>query len=132
MKITLCGSMKFAKEMLEIKRELEKLGHQVITPENMGKPVSRKTHGEDAFVKIKQRLIKLHYQKIKRSDAILVANFNNKTTNYIGGSTFIEMAFAHVLNKKIFLLNPIPKVSYEDEIIAMQPIILNGDLSKIK
>lgn len=132
MKITLCGSMKFAKEMLEIKAKLEDLGRKVITPENMQKPVSRKTHGESAFAKIKNGLIKLHYQKIKKSDAILVVNISNKIPNYIGGSTFIEMAFAHVLNKKIFLLNPIPKVSYEDEIIAMQPIIINGDLKNIK
>ncbi|MBM2820329.1 MAG: hypothetical protein HW405_89 [Candidatus Berkelbacteria bacterium] len=124
--------MKFAKEMLKIKDKLEDLGHRVITPENMHKPVSRGTHGENAFIKIKHGLIKLHYQKIKKSDAILAANFSNKIPNYIGGSAFIEMAFAHVLNKKIFLLNPIPQVSYEDEIIAMSPIIINGDLSKIK
>jgi predicted RNA-binding protein with PUA domain len=42
------------------------------------------------------------------------------------------MAFAYVLDKKIFLLNPIPKISYSDEIYAMKPIILNGDLTKIK
>lgn len=42
------------------------------------------------------------------------------------------MAFAHVLNKKIFLLNPIPQINYSDEIEAMNPIILNHDLSKIK
>lgn len=124
--------MKFAKEMLRIKTELEKLGHKVITPENMQNPVSIKTHGEGAFAKIKHDLIKLHYKKIKSSDAVLVANFSTKIRNYIGGSTFIEMAFAHVLDKKIYLLNPIPDVSYRDEILAMQPIIINGDLRKIK
>ena len=31
----------------------------------------------------------------------------------------------------IFLLNSIPEVPYKDEIIAMQPIILNGDFSMI-
>lgn len=31
----------------------------------------------------------------------------------------------------IFLLNEIPEVSYRDEIVAMGPNILNGDLSKI-
>lgn len=41
------------------------------------------------------------------------------------------MAFAHVLDKKIFLLNPIPEIPYKDEIVAMQPIILDGDLAKI-
>jgi hypothetical protein len=29
------------------------------------------------------------------------------------------------------LLNPIPEMGYEDEIVAMKPVILNGDLDKI-
>jgi len=44
---------------------------------------------------------------------------------------FLEIAFAYVLNKKIFLLNPIPELAYTDEIIAMQPIIINNDLELI-
>lgn len=132
MTITLCGTMKFAKKMLKVKAELEKLGHKVITPENMDNPITIKTHGEKAFTKIKHGLIRLHFRKIKRSDAVLVCNFDNKIPNNVGGSSFIEMAFAHVLNKKIFLLNPIPKVSYRNEIIAMQPIMIDNDLSKIK
>ncbi len=42
------------------------------------------------------------------------------------------MAFAHVLGKKIFLLNSIPKMSYSDEIEAMKPIIINNNLEIIK
>ena len=42
------------------------------------------------------------------------------------------MAFAHILSKKIFLLNPIPDMIYTDEIKAMQPIIVNNDLNRIK
>ncbi len=41
------------------------------------------------------------------------------------------MGFAHVLDRKIFLLNDIPDISYTDEIRAMKPIILNGDISLI-
>ncbi len=52
--------------------------------------------------------------------------------NYIGGNTFLEMGFAYVLAKKIFLWQDIPEMIYTDEIKAMQPIILNGDLNKIK
>jgi len=43
----------------------------------------------------------------------------------------IEMAFAYVLNKKIFLLNPAPRMSYSDEIEAMKPIIINEDLNQV-
>jgi len=34
------------------------------------------------------------------------------------------------LNKKIYLLNNIPDIFYKDEIVAMQPIIINEDISK--
>ena len=58
-------------------------------------------------------------------------NDKNKTKNYVGGNTLIEIGQAYVNNKKIFLLNPIPEVSYRAEIEAIDPIILNGDLSAI-
>jgi len=48
-----------------------------------------------------------------------------------GSMTLLEMGFAHILNKKIFLLNDIPEMIYTDEIEAMQPIVLNGDLTKL-
>ena len=44
----------------------------------------------------------------------------------------MEIGFAHVHGKKIFLLNDIPDVSYKDEIEAMYGVILRGDLSLIK
>ncbi len=44
----------------------------------------------------------------------------------------MEMGFAHVNGKKIFLLNPIPEdVPYTDEIKAMADVVINGDLIKI-
>ena len=44
----------------------------------------------------------------------------------------LEMGFAHVLGKKIFLLNGIPDMHYKDEIRAMQPVVLDGDLNGIR
>jgi hypothetical protein len=41
------------------------------------------------------------------------------------------MGFAHALGKKIFLLDGIPNVSYKEEILAMKPIVLNGNLERI-
>jgi predicted RNA-binding protein with PUA domain len=65
-------------------------------------------------------------------DAILILNLEkNNIKGYIGGNTFLEMGFAHVLNKKIFLLNEIPEMGYKDEIVAMKPVILEGDLNRI-
>ena len=42
------------------------------------------------------------------------------------------MGFANVLGKKIYLLNDVPDMIYTDEILAMQPKIINNDLTKIK
>jgi len=43
------------------------------------------------------------------------------------------MGFAHVLNKPIYLLNDLPDSDYLlEEIKAMEPTILYGDLNKIK
>jgi hypothetical protein len=44
----------------------------------------------------------------------------------------IELGFAYILKKKIYLLNPIPDIPYyKSEIEAVKPVILNGDLTKI-
>lgn len=67
------------------------------------------------------------------ADAVLVANYNKHgIENYIGGNTFLEMGFAHVLNQKLFMVNPIPEMPYyKSEIEAMKPVVINGDLTRI-
>ena len=42
------------------------------------------------------------------------------------------MGVAYYLEKPIYLLNPIPEMPYTSEIEAMEPIVLNSDLSKIR
>ena len=60
-------------------------------------------------------------------------NFNkNGIQNYISGNTLIEMGQAYVNNKKIYLLKPIPSMVYTQEIIAMQPIIIDNNLKLIE
>jgi len=89
-------------------------------------------HNESVKNKIKNDLIRDYYHKIKDGDAVLVINNDlNSIKNYIGGNSFLEMAFAHVFYKKVYTMNPIPKMIYTDELIAIQPIVLNGDLGKI-
>jgi len=133
MKIAICSSMAFAKEMLNAKKELEKLEHIVCIQEDVYSHASGGIKQEDKWRKIQIDPFKTYYKKIKKSDAVLVINMRkNSVNNYIGGNTLIEMAFAYVLDKKIYLLNPVPKLSYSDEIEAMKPVILYGDLTKIR
>jgi hypothetical protein len=140
MKITICGSIKFRKEMVEMKDKLNKMGHEgIICPvmEDLAfgrnPELMKKIEEDHAKVKRENGFIKWYYNAITNSDAILVLNYDkNGIKNYIGGNTLMEMGFAHVNDKKIFLLNPIPdEVSYIDEIRAMTDVVLNGDLSKI-
>jgi len=142
MKITICGSMKFARKMYEVYKFLSTKGHEVFLPEFVIEFIDGKLEWElgtlssedGAEKKKKNDLICKHYYKIQESDAILVINEEkNGIKNYIGANTLIEMAFAHVLNKKIYLLNGFPEFDYLlEEVKAMEPIILNGDLDKIK
>ena len=132
MKITICGSMSHLEKIREIEKSLLKLGHQVFMPVDLGidyLTISNKDYGQ---FKKEKNAIKEHFEKIKKSDAILVCNFDkNGIKNYIGGNSFLEIGFAYILGKRIFILNPIPKMLYEAEIIGMEPVILDGDLTKI-
>ena len=142
MKITICGSSAFRDVKLGYKKKLTELGHQAFMHPDYEafargekQDIMRQVlEGEHAQVKISQGYIMWYYNSILKSDAILVVNLDKKgIPNYIGGNTLMELGFAYVNNKKIFLLNPIPEeVSYTDEIKAVQPIILNGDLSKLE
>lgn len=143
MKITICSSLAFSKEIGEVAEKLKSLGHEVLLPETSEKILAglidvvevekEKQDGTASERTIKNNAIINHYNKIKESDAILALNYDkNGIKDYIGGSVFMEIAFAFVLSKKIFLLSDIPDVSYKDEIVAMQPIIINNDLSNIK
>jgi len=136
MKIVICGSMTASKEMVEVEKKLQKMGHAVVLPEFTHEYASMETtdrmHTESAKNKVEYDLIRGYFEEIKNCDAILVVNIDRKgIKGYIGGNSFLEMGFAYVLNKKIYLLNPLPEMIYTDEISAMDPIVLNGDLIKI-
>ncbi|KUK77731.1 MAG: hypothetical protein XD93_0129 [candidate division WS6 bacterium 34_10] len=134
MKIAIVASMKFPKQMVNTSKYLMQHGHTTILPVGVEKHIDNHAlkKEEDSNTKIKGDLIRGYYKKIEDSDALLVLNYDkNGLPNYIGGNTFIEMAFACVLNKPIYLLNPIPDISYTSEIEAMEPIILNGNLDMV-
>lgn len=132
MKIAICGSMTFAKEMLETERELKHLGHEVAVPLHANQYAEGEIKIENKWEKIEHDLIRNWFEVIKNSDAVLLLNYSkNGVDNYVGGNGLIEVAFAHVLHKKIFLLNPVPELSYKDELEAMSPVILSGDLTHL-
>ena len=98
--ITVCGSLRFIKEMLQIAEKLELEGNSVLLP------VYNPNKNKDAFNSDEILMLsKMHKEKIKLSDAVLVVNVDG----YIGNSTKDEMEFAKKLNKEIIYYTDLEK-----------------------
>lgn len=90
--ITVCGSLRFTKEIMEITEKMDLQGNcmlSIVYP--------TRTDKDDYTGEEKAVLSKMHKERIKISDAILVVNLDN----YIGSSTKSEIEFAKSLNKEI-------------------------------
>lgn len=94
--VTICGSMRFSKEMIKIATELETdKGYCVLQPVYSfdGKVLS------DSEL---QKVAKAHYKKIEISDAVFIVNVGG----YIGKSVAEEIRYAKSLNKEVLYLEP--------------------------
>lgn len=81
--ITVCGSYKFKKEMNEITEKMALKGNCMLTPIELTKP------NKEAYTKEEALMIdKMHKEKIKLSNAILVVNVGG----YIGNSTKVKLS----------------------------------------
>ena len=95
--ITLCGSLKFKKEMMEIAQSQALEGICVLTPTY---PVLENI---DITDKQLNYFKEEHLKRIELSDAILVVDINK----YIGESTNIEIEYAKKLGKEIIYYSKI-------------------------
>lgn len=90
--ITVCGSLKFKDEIMQITEKMALQGNcmlSIVYPTKKDK---------DAYTDEEKEILgKMHKERIKISDAILVVNIDN----YIGSSTISEIEFAKKLNKEI-------------------------------
>lgn len=142
--ITICNSAKLFKKVLELKKELEGLGLEVLIHESSvtlnGQEIPvekynemKKSEWNEDIQKTLAPRMRSHFEKIEKSDAIVVMNKDKDgKANYIGGNTLIEMGLAFYLRKPIFLTNPIPEyLPYAEEIKGVGPTILN-ELKEIK
>lgn len=133
MKITICGSMAFYNEMLNVQKELEKIGHQVKSPEIKVKDENTELSTGELSIDKRGELMKNHFNKVEWSDAILVLNYDkNNVLNNVGTNTLLEIGLAFYLGKKIFLLRDVPELACKEEILVMKPIVINENLSLIK
>jgi len=129
--------MQYTEKLLEVRDKLRELGHDAFVT-NLAAPFVGKSDEEKELIKIQQKIhsdaIREFWRMMQGADAVLALNLDKHgIDNYIGGNTLMELGFAHVLNQKIFLYNPIPEIPfYKTEIEAMKPVILKGDLTKVE
>lgn len=134
MKIIVTGNLKEAKN-LPLLKKLKEAGHRISLSKSLEerlKGSGRKEKAKFLREKTQLRAIKSYFKAIEKADGLLVINDKaGKIENYIDGKTFLEMGFAHVMSKKLFLLAPIGNINFKKEVLAMKPVIIKNDFKKI-
>mgnify|MGYP000484659614 FL=1 len=92
--ITICGSLKFQKEMMIVAEKLALKGNCVLTSVY---PILENLKMTDEQL---EKLKEAHFKRIELSDSIYVINKDN----YIGKSTKLEIEYAQKLGKEIMYL----------------------------
>lgn len=140
--LAICSSASFYSQVIAASYDIEKLGINVVLPKTAAK-MKAEGHANDEAITDwskapvgyhgKAILIREHFKEIEMSDAILVMNYEKHgKKNYIGPNVLMEMSTAFYLNKPIYILNGQPEDSpLIDEILGLEPIFLDGDLSKL-
>lgn len=135
MKIFIACSKHFYGRIPPIAEYLERKGHILSMPNSYDNPMMEEqmkklSHRE--HIEWKAMMLRKDKENIRPNDALFVLNYEkNGQPNYIGGATFLEMYTAWEMRKRLFLLNPIPDNLLRDEIVAFDPVILNGNLEGI-
>lgn len=142
MKIYVLGSTAFMHSMVKARDDLKNIGldgwlhkdYDLLVEGKLPTQQVQYDSGERAAIKRHRNYLRVHYKHILESDAVLIVNEpKNGIDNYIGGNVLIEMGQAYVNDKKIFFLHGMPTdLPYLDEILAMDPICLEGNVDKIK
>lgn len=97
--ITLCGSLKFQKEMMMVAKKMALEGNCILAP--VYPVLDNLERTEEQLIKLKEA----HFKRIELSDAILVVNVNN----YIGNSTNLEIEYAKKLGKEVLYYTDLVK-----------------------
>jgi hypothetical protein len=134
-KIFVVGSKRCYRRVGEVASELERLGHTVTLPNNFDDPAREdgvKASGAAAYTEWKAGMLRLQAEKVAANDAVVVVNADKDgVPNYLGGATFLEVFKAWELGKAIYFLNPLPDGMLRDELLAMSPVVIEGDLSLV-
>ena len=120
--VVLCGSMRFKDHIIKISERLKAFGFNPLLPEEC-------IRGEK-----KEIASRAHFDRISNPDngIVLIVNVTkNGIPNYIGPSTFAEIAMGFYYRKKVVLLNDIYH-PYDDELLGWNVVTLKGQLEKLR
>lgn len=142
MKIVVCTSASFYEQAVEVEKELQALGFDVVLPKtayimkkrNDFEVAKYKTWYEDesAYEK-KAELMRTHFEEIAAGDVVLVLNYEKHgVPHYIGGNVLMEMGVGFYLRKPLYIFNEVPDDSpFLEEIKGFLPIVLHGNFKGI-
>ncbi|MEX1111947.1 MAG: hypothetical protein WEC84_00640 [Candidatus Andersenbacteria bacterium] len=140
MKIMICGSMSFAKEMLELQKHLQNFGHAVEVPcdtdLHIENPDLIDQLEENREHVIENNILRKCFDLLAGSDAVIFLNLpKNGIEGYVGTSSLMELGLAYYLKKKIYLMYPCPdpkEYRWAHEVAVIRPEILNGDIEPLR
>ncbi len=96
--LSICGSMDFIDEMETIAAELTASGWTVFTPQRAEAGFCWEDLSAAERLQRKKVYIDVHLANIRRSTAVLIANYpKNGIDGYIGANTLMEAAMGHTL-----------------------------------
>ena len=133
MKVFISTSAVFYNKVAPVIFALESFGHTVIPPNGYESELDEnEIRDGNNHQEWKANMLRQDIELVEACDAILVLNYEkNGQINYVGASAFLEIFKAFELNKKRFILNPLPEGGFKDELAGMNPLVINGDLSLI-
>jgi hypothetical protein len=128
--IAICGSMSFVDEMETLATVLCDKAH-ILLPEREESRRDWRFESLERLLSLKRYYIDVHLEKIRASDAILIANYEKHgIAGYIGPNTLIEAAFAHALGKRVLLLYMPNEQPCRIEALSIASSILEGDVER--
>lgn len=95
--ITICGSLRFQKELVDETERLELAGNCILS-------VVYPSKAKDLYTESELEILnKMHHQRIDMRDAVYIVNVDG----YIGEATRSEMVYALAKGKEVLSLVPI-------------------------
>ncbi|WP_417688493.1 hypothetical protein [Roseibium sp.] len=124
--------MTFIDEMEALARTLVNAGYDVATPVREETTFDWAKASEAEAVARKAVYLTDYFEEIRRSDAVIIANYSKHGIGgYIGANTLMEAACGHVLAKPVYLMfSPGPQ-SCRLEALAVASAVCDGDVTRL-